>query len=82
MVSAHRPLWKIAQEAERDWSQRGKGVSIHARPYLSALKDLESISDRYGADDARTVVLYFLSNSAHWRGPVARELKAELKAML
>lgn len=40
------------------------------------------MDDKYGADDARGIVLYFLSNATAWRGPVARAVKAELKGML
>jgi hypothetical protein len=33
-------------------------------------------------DTARSVVLYFLSNATTWRGPKAKEIKKELKAMM
>ena len=41
-----------------------------------------ALFDAGSGDDARTVVLYFLSNSATWRGPDAKRIKAELKEML
>ena len=72
-----RSLREIAIEIDSDWTK----VNFAARPYLDAMKTLISIDDSYGADSARSVVLYFLSNASTWRGPVAREVKAELKAL-
>jgi hypothetical protein len=40
------------------------------------------MSDHYYADDARSIVIYFLSNASSWRGPVAKAVKAELKRRL
>jgi hypothetical protein len=77
-----RTLAAIAEEIEADWSTRGNGVNYAARPYLDAMKELISISDRYYQDNARGVVLYFLSNASSWRGETAKRIKAELRAML
>jgi hypothetical protein len=74
----HRPLHEIAQEIEANWPK----VYFGARPYLDAMHALNGIDDVYGFDSAREVVMYFLSNATTWRGPVARVIKAELKAML
>lgn len=71
----HRPIYQIA--FRRDW----KKVYFGAVPYLAAMHSLDQISDMYGYDDARGIVLYFLSNATTWRGDVARRVKAELKAM-
>ena len=46
------------------------------------MRALDSISDKYYYDDAESVVRYFLANAGQWRGDKAREIKAELKAML
>lgn len=46
---------------------------------LRVMGDLSSVDDAYGADDGRTVVLYFLSNAVSWRGDVARLVKMELR---
>jgi len=73
-----RSLNEIASEIDSDWTK----VSVYARPYLDAMHTLISVNDSYGADSARSVVLYFLSNASTWRGPVARELKLELKALI
>ena len=67
-----RPLYTIAREIKFDW----------AKPYLDAMASLNELSDSYGADSARSIVAYFLANAQTWRGSKARELKAELRAML
>lgn len=77
-----RPIRKIAQEIKADWSQIGKGVSPHAKPYLDAMLTLNSIEDNYFMDSGKSIVLYFLSNAQHYRGDTARKLKAELKSMV
>lgn len=73
-----RPLTDIANDILHHWV----GVSPHAMPYVLAMLDLRTVDDRYGADDGRTIVLYFLSNAGAFRGPEARRLKAELKEHL
>ena len=70
-------LASIAYRITENWK-----VSPHAWPYLKAMYSLQSVDDKYGMDDGRTIVLYFLANAGTWRGPVAREIKAELKALL
>jgi hypothetical protein len=77
MQNEPRALYQIATEIRRDW----KKVSPHARPYLDAMGGLDKITDSYGADRAKDVVLYFLSNASTWRGEVAARVKAELKAL-
>lgn len=75
---AGRPLHEIARDIRRDW----KNVHFAAVPYLQAMSQLDSVNDSYFEDDGASIVRYFLSNSNSWRGPVAKEIKAELKAML
>jgi hypothetical protein len=72
-----RPLYEIAAEIRRDW----KKVNYAAKPYLDAMGSLTSIKDNYFMDSGKSIVLYFLSNAASWRGEVAKRVKAELKAM-
>ncbi len=74
----HRSLAAIAAEISRDWRKPYFG----AVPYLHAMHSLDGINDMYGADSARSVVLYFLSNATTWKGETARRIKAELKAIL
>lgn len=76
-ANTYRPLSVIAKEIRKDWKNPG-----YAEPYLDAMEELDKITDKYHADDARGVVLYFLSNASTWRGETAKKIKAELKAML
>lgn len=73
-----RPLYKIADEIERDW----KNVNYAARPYLDAMHTLTTMNDNYLLDNGESIVRYFLSNANSWRGEVARRVKAELRSML
>ena len=73
-----RSLHTIAREIRADWTAPYFG----AIPYLSAMLSLDSITDRYGHDNARSIVLYFLSNAGRWKGPVAQAVKLELRSML
>lgn len=74
-----RKLYQIAKDIRADWTKRH---SSPAYPYLCAMAELDSLSDMYGADSAKSVVLYFLANASTWRGETARRIKAELNAML
>jgi hypothetical protein len=73
-----RSLAMIATEIRRDW----KDPYFGAVPYLGAMLRLQSVSDSYGYDSGKSIVLYFLSNAKAWRGPVAQRVKAELKQMV
>jgi hypothetical protein len=72
-----RPIYEIAREIEKEWPK----VNYAARPYLDAMKSLVKITDNYLYDSGKSVVIYFLSNAASFRGDAARRLKAELKAI-
>lgn len=78
-MSETRSLSAIASEIYSEW---GEKVSVHARPYLEAMEELESITDRYMYEDGKSIVRYFLANASTFRGEAARRIKAELKAML
>jgi len=73
-----RAICAIAEEIFNDWAV----PSRHALPYLQAMREIRSIHDSCYADSAKSVVLYFLSSAATYRGPKAKALKAELKGML
>ena len=73
-----RTLQEITREIRADW----KKVSPYALPYLNAMARLDSVGQRYGVDEGRTIVNYFLANCAGWRGEVARRVKAELNVMV
>lgn len=78
MADTSRPICKIAQEIKRLWPNPYFG----AVPYLNAMYFIGTVDDMYGCDSAESIVLYFLSNATTWRGPDARRIKAELKAMI
>ena len=75
-----RPIRLIAGDIIRIWSAMGKGVNYAAKPYLTAMLNLESGDENYGYDSAASVLAYGLSNMRSFRGPEAKALKAELKA--
>lgn len=78
MIQNNLQKYSIAQLAgiiRNDW----KNVYFGAVPYLDAMFSLNDIKDYYGEDDAKTIIIYFLSNANTWRGPVAKEVKAEFK---
>lgn len=77
MERRERPLHAIAREIRQDW----KKVNYAAEPYLSAMSQLDSITDMFYMDTAKSVVLYFLANASSWRGDTARRVKKELKQM-
>lgn len=77
MAHEHRPLHVIAREIKSDW----KKMYFGAVPYVDAMMELDSITDTYYFDDAKSIVLYFLANASSWRGDTAKRIKAELKTM-
>lgn len=78
MARKNRPLYVIAREIAADWGK----VNYAAKPYLDAMRELNTIDDSYGYDSARSIVLYFMCNASTWKGDKARAIKAELKAMV
>lgn len=72
-----RPLHVIAKDIRTHWPNMYFG----AVPYCDAMRELNTIQDKYFADSAKSVVLYFLANASTWRGEDARRIKAELKSM-
>lgn len=68
----------IAREISRDW----KNINYAAKPYLEAMRSLDSASDSFGYDSAKSVVSYFLANASGYRGDAAKAHKAALKAIV
>lgn len=62
-----------------DW---GEKMSPYAKPYFEAMATLDCPKQAYYADSGVSIVLYFLSNAAGWRGEVAKRIKQELKDMV
>lgn len=52
-----------------------------SRPYVLALQQCDTPTAQYGAETARSLALYALSNMDTWRGEDARRIKAELKTV-
>ena len=73
-----RSISTIAREIRGDW----KNPYFGAVPYIDAMECVESVSDPYGYEDGRTLVIYFLANAQTWRGETAKRVKAELKGMV
>lgn len=73
-----RALSVIAREIKANW----KNVNYAAKPYLDAMLDLNKLTDKYYLDDGDDIVIRFLGNAQTWRGPRAKEIKAELNKML
>lgn len=78
MEIATRTISQIAKEIKQDG---GSKINYAARPYLDAMSYLGNTNDMYGADTAKSIVLYFLSNASSYRGETAKALKKELKQM-
>ncbi len=68
----------IAREISREW----KNVNYAAKPYLEAMRSLDSVNDSYYQDSAKSVVSYFLCNASGYRGDAAKAHKAALKAIV
>lgn len=77
MTKNQRPIYEIAKDIKANW----KKVNYAAEPYLMAMFSLNSPTDMYGYDSAKSIVLYFLGNAQGWRGEEAKRIKAELNAM-
>jgi hypothetical protein len=70
-----RQISDIAFEIKRNWPRPYFG----AVPFLDAMHTLDNINQNFGADSAKSVVLYFLANANTWRGETARRVKLELR---
>jgi len=59
-----RPISEVARDIKHHWQSPYFG----AVPYLQAMLQLEHVTDMYGMDDARGIILYFLPNANTFRG--------------
>lgn len=73
-----RPINVIVEEIAEDWQP----PNYAAVPYIEAMRQVRGVEDMYYQDDAKSIVLYFLSNAQSWRGETARRIKAELRSMV
>ncbi len=83
-MSNLRPLNKIAAEILTLWrtAPPSQNVMRFSMPYVRAMLDLKSCSDKYGLEYGDMIVAYATSNMTNWRGEDARRIKAELKLHL
>lgn len=73
-----RKICEIAQDIRKAWPE----PNYAAAPYLDAMLALDDINSMYILDSAKSIVLYFLNNAKTFKGPEARKLKAELRALM
>jgi pantothenate kinase len=78
IISVPDNLGQIASVIKANW----KNMYFGAVPYVDAMQQLTTISDTYGLDSAKSIVIYFLANARTWRGETAKAVKDTLKAML
>ena len=78
ILEGGRPLNIIALDIYKDWKQ----VNYAAKPYLEAMRSLDRVTDTYMFDNGIEVVYRFLANASQWKGPVAKEIKKELKKLV
>ncbi len=71
-------IWQIARLIKQDW----KNVNFAAKPYLDAMLTMENVSDNYGQDSGKSIIIYFIANAQTWRGDKAKEIKTELKSRI
>lgn len=74
----NRPLWAISKDIRANW----KNPYFGAVPYIDALSQLDNVGDKFGFDDAKSLIMYFLANASTWRGDDAKRIKSELKAII
>lgn len=77
-----RPIHEIAHEILDDHRKSGKRLYFGAAPYVDVMRHLDSITDSFGEDSAREILIYARSNLANWRGETARRVKAEIDALI
>lgn len=72
---------QLAAIIRKDWRKQSKTGQIYfgAVPYLDAMHTMDNITDNYGQDSGKSIVLYFLNNATTWKGEVARAIKKELQ---
>lgn len=74
-----RRLSDVAAEIRKDWHPINNGAAVLA---LAAMATMGLVTEPYGrGPTGYGVVGHFLTGAKGWRGPVARRVKAELRAM-
>ena len=78
---AHRHPEVIAKDIEACYAQMGKPVHFAAVPYIQAMKLMNNWSEPYFGDTASSIAAYLLGNITTMRGPNAKAIRDELKAI-
>ena len=68
----------IAKFIKTDW----KKIPLNAKVYIDAMLEINNIDAKYGLDDAKTIVLYFLANAVTYRGENAKIIKKHLNTLI
>ena len=76
-MNTTRSISTIASEIRKDW----KNIPACASAYLKPMFQLDKITDNYYSDDAKSILLYFLSNTNTWKGETAKKIKNEIRVM-
>jgi len=75
---APRKISVIAREIKKYWPK----PYYAAKPYLDAMMDINTTDDMVLNETGKDIVTRFLGNASTWRGPDAKRIKDELKAMV
>ena len=73
VTTEKKSVSQVAREIKKNWLKPYFG----AIPYLNAM-----LSQNYGFDGEKSIVLYFLSNASTYRGEIAKQHKKELKEIV
>jgi hypothetical protein len=69
---------EIAILIQKKW----QNIDPYARPYLEAMKTLNTINDKFFSDSAQSIIAYFLLNAASWEDPEANKIKKYLFSII
>lgn len=69
---------ELAVLIEKNWQKS----SPYAIPYIEAMHSHNTLKDKFYAETAENIIMYFLCNAATWRGETARLVKSELRRRL
>lgn len=78
---AMTPALRAAVLNAMTWTHRSP-AGYAAKPYVDAVLSVPMGATGYGDESLRDVVMYLRSNLRSWRGPLAKEVKAELDEVL
>ena len=80
-MAQQRPLHEIADEIRSDWSKQKSGINYGAKPYLEAMSSMDKVTENFGYDSGKSIVLYFLSNATQWRGETIKAIGQKMRRL-